>query len=220
MLKLKNIEKEKFDEFVKNHKTKSHFLQSLSWGEFAKVKKHLTPYYLGLVNENDEIIAATLLLEKSLPMNMCYFYAPRGFVVDYKKKELVREMTKKVIEFAKNKKAIFVKIDPDIIKESTNYLGETKENPDYENKNENYYIFFNFKNTEIAEFIGLLYKINKEDLKILYYPLYYMNDFKTGNNLIKHSKSPFDYLIENVYNSKENEKYMNIYKFIDHNHNK
>ena len=42
-------------------------------------------------------------------------------------------MTKKVIEFAKNKKAIFVKIDPDIIKESTNYLGETKENPDYEN---------------------------------------------------------------------------------------
>ena len=133
MLKLKNIEKEKFDEFVKNHKTKSHFLQSLSWGEFAKVKKHLTPYYLGLVNENDEIIAATLLLEKRLPMNMCYFYAPRGFVVDYKKKELVREMTKKVIEFAKNKKAIFVKIDPDIIKESTNYLGETKENPDYEN---------------------------------------------------------------------------------------
>ena len=133
MLKLKNIEKEKFDKFVKNHKTKSHFLQSLSWGEFARVKKHLTPYYLGLVNENDEIIAATLLLEKSLPMNMCYFYAPRGFVVDYKKKELVREMTKKVIEFAKNKKAIFVKIDPDIIKESTNYLGETKENPDYEN---------------------------------------------------------------------------------------
>ena len=69
--------------------------------------------------------------------------------------------------------------------------------PDYENKNENYYIFFNFKNTEIAEFIGLLYKINKEDLKILYYPLYYMNDFKASNNLIKYSRSPFNYLIEN-----------------------
>ncbi len=51
MLKLKNIEKEQFDEYVKNHKTKSHFLQSLSWGEFSKVKKNLTPYYLGLVNE-------------------------------------------------------------------------------------------------------------------------------------------------------------------------
>ena len=132
MLKLKNIEKEKFDDFVKNHKTKSHFLQSLSWGEFAKVKKNLTPYYLGLTTDDDEIVAATLLLEKKLPMNMCYLYAPRGFVVDYKNKELVRTMTKKITEFAKSKKAIFVKIDPDLIKQSTNYQDITVQNKDYE----------------------------------------------------------------------------------------
>ena len=65
MLKLINLNKEEFDEFVKNH-SKSHFLQSLSWGEFAKVKKNLTPYYLGLVNEDNKIIAATLLLQKML----------------------------------------------------------------------------------------------------------------------------------------------------------
>ena len=132
MLKLKNIEKEKFDDFVKNHKTKSHFLQSLSWGEFSKIKKNLTPYYLGLVNEQEEIVAATLLLEKKLPMNKCYFYAPRGFVIDYKRKDLVRDMTKKVVEFAKNKKAIFVKIDPDIIRKSYDYENTEKINPDYE----------------------------------------------------------------------------------------
>lgn len=131
MLKLKNIEKDKFDKFVENHKTKSHFLQSLSWGEFSKIKKNLTPYYLGLVNENDELVGATLLLEKKLPMNFCYFYAPRGFVIDYKKKEVVRAMTKYVVDFAKKKKAIFVKIDPDIIRKSINYQGEETENPDY-----------------------------------------------------------------------------------------
>lgn len=131
MLKLKNAEKEQFDKYVRDHKTKSHFLQSLSWGEFSKIKKNLTPHYLTLVNEKDEIVGATLLLEKHLPMNMCYFYAPRGFIIDYSKKELVRTMTKKVVEFAKNKKAIFVKIDPDIIKQSTNYLDETVENENY-----------------------------------------------------------------------------------------
>lgn len=131
MLKLKNIEKDKFDKFVENHKIKSHFLQSLSWGEFSKIKKNLTPYYLGLVNENDELLGATLLLEKKLPMNFCYFYAPRGFVIDYKKKEVVRAMTNHVIDFAKKKKAIFVKIDPDIIRKSINYQGEETENPDY-----------------------------------------------------------------------------------------
>ncbi len=132
MLHLKNIEKEEFDEYVKNHKTKSHFLQSLSWGEFAKTKKNLIPYYLGLVDDGNKIQAATLLLEKKLPMNYTYFYAPRGFVIDFKNKELVRTMTKKVVEFAKKKKAIFVKIDPDLIKEQTNCLEEVSKNKDYD----------------------------------------------------------------------------------------
>ena len=127
MLKLKNIDKDIYDNYVRNHPTKSHFLQSHAWGELAKVKKKLTPYYLGLVNENDEIVAATLLLQKKLPLNLCYFYAPRGFVIDYKKKELVNVMTKKIVEFAKNKKAIFVKIDPDIIYKRYNYQNEEVE---------------------------------------------------------------------------------------------
>ena len=47
MLKLKNIDKELYDNYVKNHPTKSHFLQSHAWGEFSKVKKRLIPYYMG-----------------------------------------------------------------------------------------------------------------------------------------------------------------------------
>ena len=132
MLRLTLVEKEQFDSFVVHHHTKSHFLQSLSWGEFAKAKKNLTPYYLGLVNEQNEMVAATLLLQKKLPLNLCYFYAPRGFVIDYKKKELVHTMTKKVIQFAKEKNAVFVKIDPDIIKTSFNYENVENKNPDYE----------------------------------------------------------------------------------------
>ena len=127
MLKLINLEKEKFDNFIFNNEHKSHFLQSQAWGEFSKIKKNLTPHYLGLVNEHDEIVAATLLLEKKLPLNLCYFYAPRGFVIDYNKKEILKIMTQKIVNFAKNKKAIFVKIDPDLVKTSTNYLNEVTE---------------------------------------------------------------------------------------------
>ncbi len=132
MLELNTIDKEKFDSFVRNHKTKSHFLQSVSWGEFAKVKKNLTPYYLGLTNEKGEILGATLLLEKKLPLNFCYFYAPRGFVIDYNNKHLTQSMTEKIIEFAKKKKAIFVKIDPDIVKTSINYKNEKQDNNDFD----------------------------------------------------------------------------------------
>ena len=132
MLKLKNLEKEQFDDFVEKNKYKSHFLQSLAWGEFAKAKKHLTPHYLGLVDDNDKVVAATLLLEKKLPLSLCYFYAPRGFVLDYNKKEIVRTMTKKIGDFAKEHKAVFVKIDPDIIKTSFNYQNEEAKNPNFD----------------------------------------------------------------------------------------
>lgn len=124
MHKLVKLEKEKYDNYIKNHKLKSHFLQSYSWGEFSKVKKNLTPYYMGLIDEKDNILAATLLLKKNLPMKYSYFYAPRGFVIDYENEELVSEFTKKIIKFIKSKKAIFLKIDPDIIINDYNYLNE------------------------------------------------------------------------------------------------
>ncbi len=127
MYKLIMLEKTKYDNFVKKHKTKSHFLQSYSWGEFSKLKKNLTPYYMGLIDSNKKIVATALLLQKKLPMKLSYFYSPRGFVMDYENKEIVQEMTKKIINFAKSKKAIFVKIDPDIIINDINYLNESKE---------------------------------------------------------------------------------------------
>lgn len=123
MLKLKHLDKNKFDDFVKKQ-PKSHFLQSLSWGEFSKVKKNLTPYYMALVDDDDNILGTALLLKKHLPMNYCYLYSPRGFVIDYENKELVNKMTKEIVNFAKEKKAIFIKIDPDIIKTEYNYLNE------------------------------------------------------------------------------------------------
>ena len=135
MLRLINLEKNEFDNFVKNNKYKSHFLQSLSWGEFAKAKKNVTPFYLGLIDDKKNILGATLLLEKKLPLNYSYFYAPRGFVLDYSKKNILKEMTKKVVEFCKKKKAIFLKIDPDLIKEKESCTGEktTYDNTLYNN---------------------------------------------------------------------------------------
>lgn len=124
MYKLINLEKQKYENFVKNHPTKSHFLQSYAWGEFSKKEKNLTPYYLGLIDEKKEIVASALLLQKKLPLNYSYFYSPRGFVLDYKNDEIFQKMTQEVILFIKKKKGIFLKIDPDIIKKSYNYLEE------------------------------------------------------------------------------------------------
>ena len=95
MLRLRSINKMDFDNYIQKQKNISHFMQTSSWGEFDKVTNHTTPYYLGLVNEKEEIIAATLLLEEHLPMNTCCLYSPRGFAIDYKDTKILSIFTKR-----------------------------------------------------------------------------------------------------------------------------
>jgi len=127
MNKLVELDAKKYDEYAKNHPTKSHFLQSYAWGEFAKKEKNQTPYYMGLVDSDNNILGTALLLQKHLPFGYSYFYSPRGFVIDFTKCELLKEFTSEIVKFAKSKKGIFIKIDPDLIWNSENYKGEKVE---------------------------------------------------------------------------------------------
>ena len=110
---IENIEKDKYEEFVSNH-PKSHFLQSYAWGEFAKDAKKMTPHFVGLTNDKNKLVATCLLLEKKLPLGYSYFYASRGYVIDFKDFELVKELTDNIKEYVKKRKGIYFKIDPDI----------------------------------------------------------------------------------------------------------
>lgn len=133
MAKLVRLSEDRYENYLKNQ-PKAHFLQSYAWGQLSKIKKNLTPYYLGLIDENKNILATALLLQKHLPMNYCYIYCPRGYIINYEDEKLLATMTKEIIKFAKSKKAIFVKIDPDLIYKDINYLEEEKPLPYDTNK--------------------------------------------------------------------------------------
>ncbi len=144
-MELKNLASEQFDDFVRHHPTKSHFLQSAAWGELAKEKRHLTPYYLGLVDDDEQIVAATLLLKKQLPLGLCYFYAPRGYVIDFSNQKLVETFTHELTAFAKRKKAIYIKIDPDIIWQRQTYDGTVIEEEKKDQKIYKYLLQLGYK---------------------------------------------------------------------------
>ena len=111
---IENVDKNEYEEFVENHKTKSHFLQSYDWGLFSKDNKNVTPYYVGLENDKKKLVATALLLQRKMQLGYSYFYSPRGFVCDYSNKEIIKEFTEEIKKFAKKKKVIFLKIDPDV----------------------------------------------------------------------------------------------------------
>ena len=111
---IENVDKKEYEEFVVNN-SKSHFLQSYAWGEFASKEKNLIPHYVGLKDKNNKLVATALILEKKLPLKYSYFYIPRGYTIDYNNFELLKEFTIKIKEYSKKYKAIFIKIDPDYI---------------------------------------------------------------------------------------------------------
>ena len=111
---IENLSKQKYEKFCQEHISSSHFLHSYVWGEFQKKERHIIPHYIGYENDDNKLVAVALLLEKKLILGYTYLYSPRGYVIDYKDKKLLKSFTEHLKIFAKKRKALFIKIDPDV----------------------------------------------------------------------------------------------------------
>jgi len=113
MILVDNLTKEEYINFFNKSKY-NHFLQSYEWGQASKAKGQ-TPIYIGMKNDKNEIVAATMTLMKKTPLNMCYLYAPRGIIIDYTNENLLEEFTKLLKDYLKKINAIYFKMDPGIV---------------------------------------------------------------------------------------------------------
>lgn len=139
-----NINKEDYTKFWRNHPY-AHFMNSYEWGIVNKRNRNQIPLYVGLVDDKGNIQAEALLMKKKTPLNMCYYYAPRGFVIDYENKELLKEFTEKLKTFMKQENAIYLKLDPPISYQDINE--EAKPIVDGENNYElfNYFLDLGYR---------------------------------------------------------------------------
>lgn len=110
---IQNVEISKYREFENEHK-KSHFLQSYEWGQFCKRAKRQIPRYVGMEDNDGNLIASCLILLRKTPFGFSYGYAPRGFVLDYNNKDVIKEFTNYLKQYMKDNKIIYIKFDPDI----------------------------------------------------------------------------------------------------------
>jgi lipid II:glycine glycyltransferase (peptidoglycan interpeptide bridge formation enzyme) len=107
---LKILSKKEFTDFALSS-PQITFHQTTEWADLKKYNGW-DSYLLGLVKD-DKVEAAALILSKKIPVLKKYmFYSPRGFLIDYHNKDLLKEFTAEIKIFAKSKEAIFIKIDP------------------------------------------------------------------------------------------------------------
>ena len=119
-MELKELTKREFDHFALNHPLGS-FQQTSSWGRFMEGDKFHAYYVGGFVKE--KIVGASLLLSYEYKKNIRFFYAPRGFLIDYKNEELLKEFTEEVRKFIIEKHGVFLKIDPYILVRDRDSVG-------------------------------------------------------------------------------------------------
>ena len=106
------LTEKEFRNFTKNYDQTS-FMQSI---ELANLKRELgsVPHFVG-VKKNNEVVAATLILEDKSILGQKTFYAPRGYLIDYHNFELLKFFSDELIKYVKKKKGFRITIDPNVI---------------------------------------------------------------------------------------------------------
>lgn len=102
-----NISKKEYNDFVINFPSTS-FMQTSSWSE---VKSAWSNDFVGMY-QNKKLVCAAMILKRNLFFGKKLFYVPRGFIIDYKNKELLKEFILNLKKYARKNNGIDIKIDP------------------------------------------------------------------------------------------------------------
>lgn len=169
------IDEKEHDNFVKGHEL-CNLLQSANW---AKVKDNWDHEIVGVYDENNQLVASSLVLIKHLPFSLTMMYTPRGPIMDYQNKELVQFFMSELKKFAKKQHCLFIKMDPGI---------HYNDYPINEPNNNHYDVSVELDNLKAA---GCIHQGYAETIAEVIQPRHQANVYYDENlldNLPKHTK--------------------------------
>ena len=111
---IRELSNEEFNLFIEKFNDKSIY-QTPEYA-FAMNKQNFDSFLLGMADEDNNIVAASLILvEKTY--NFKYAYAPRGFLIDYNNLNLLKTFTFLIKKYLGKLDIIAIKINPIIYKD-------------------------------------------------------------------------------------------------------
>lgn len=94
-----------------NIHSKKNYKQSI---EYAKLKQNYEykPLYVGLIDDNDNVHAASLILEKKINSKYKFGYIPSGYLLNFYNLDLLKTFTIELKSYLKNLNYIYIRINP------------------------------------------------------------------------------------------------------------
>ena len=109
-MKVVKLSAAQFDKFASNHRYRNYFQTSMYGNVMAKFGYSIQ--YLGIVNENNKLIGATLLIYKEIFMKNKMAYAPRGILFNYEDTERLEEAIDVLKRVLAKQSFMLLRIDP------------------------------------------------------------------------------------------------------------
>ncbi|PTI71526.1 aminoacyltransferase [Mammaliicoccus vitulinus] len=124
------LTKQEFERFTQENF--SHYTQSANHFEYRNENKK-DVHIVGVKDENNQIVAASLLSEARTLRFFKYFYSHRGPVMDYQDKELVNFFFKNLTKYLKKQNCLFVLVDPYLVIKTHTADGQIIKEYDHQN---------------------------------------------------------------------------------------
>ena len=109
-MKIVKLSATQFDKFAEKHRYRNYFQSSMYANVMVKFGYHTK--FLGFVNDQNNLIGATLIIYKQVFMGNKIAYAPRGFLFNYEEKERVNELAEKLKKVLGKQGFMILRIDP------------------------------------------------------------------------------------------------------------
>ena len=109
-MKIVKLSSAQFDKFASSHRYRNYYQSSMYGNVMVKFGYHIQ--YVGIIDEQNKLIGATLLLFKEAFMSNKIAYAPRGILINYENIETIKEITSKLKKALNKQGFMFLRMDP------------------------------------------------------------------------------------------------------------
>ena len=120
-MKIVELQAEQFKTFEHSFPYRN-FYQTEEYGMLMN-RHQFNDYYLGLEDDSGNIVAATLILVKRGAFGFKWGYCPRGYLIDFKNIELLKEFSNLLKIFLKKRNFMYITLDPILIYKSRDNEG-------------------------------------------------------------------------------------------------
>jgi len=109
-MKIITLQEEEFEIYANNHRYRN-FYQSTAYG---KLMEHFgfNIHYVGFIDEDENLLGASLFIYREAMMGSKFVYAPRGMLFDYSDQKLTKELADRIKRLLGKQNFMYLKIDP------------------------------------------------------------------------------------------------------------